>query len=154
MVQHIKAPVQHIAEPNRRFSHIHVDVVGPLPCSSEGYTHLFTIVDRSTRWTEAVPLRSTTVEACMQALFTGWVSRFRIPAHITSDRGVQFTSSLWSSLCSKLGISHHPTTAYHPHWIPQANKLVERFHRQLKNSLRSWLCGQDWISHLPWVCWV
>jgi hypothetical protein len=29
--------------------------------------------------------------------------------------------------------------------------MVERFHRQLKNSLRSRLCGPDWSSHLPWV---
>ena len=34
---------------------------------------------------------------------------------------------------------------------PQANGLVERFHRQLKDALLSRLDNQDWPSHLPWV---
>ncbi len=28
---------------------------------------------------------------------------------------------------------------------------VERFHRQLKNSLQARLCGPNWVDHLPWV---
>jgi hypothetical protein len=44
--------------PSRRFSHIHIDLVGPLP-SSQGHTHILTVMDRTTRWAEAVPLPST-----------------------------------------------------------------------------------------------
>jgi len=29
--------------------------------------------------------------------------------------------------------------------------MVERFHRQLKNSLRARLASSDWFDHLPWV---
>ncbi len=68
-------------------------------------------------------------------------------AILTSDKGVQFSSAVWGELCATLGISHRLTTAYHP----QANGLVERFHRQLKDALRARLDGQDWPSHLPWV---
>jgi hypothetical protein len=39
------------------------------------------------------------------------------------------------------------TTAYHP----QANGLVERAHRQLKDALRARGASTDWPSHLPWV---
>ena len=35
--------------PGNRFSHVHVDLVGPLPVSAEGYRYLLTIVDRTTR---------------------------------------------------------------------------------------------------------
>jgi transposase InsO family protein len=48
---------------------------------------------------------------------------------ITSDRGTQFTSSLWAALCSLLNIQHSQMTAYHP----QSNGMVERFHRRLKD---------------------
>jgi hypothetical protein len=51
---------------------------------------------------------------------------------LTTDRGTQFTSALWSSTCMSLGIKHVPTTAYHP----QSNGMVERLHRQLKDALR------------------
>ena len=32
--------------PHRRFDHMHIDIVGPLPPSREGHTHLLTMVDR------------------------------------------------------------------------------------------------------------
>jgi hypothetical protein len=68
---------------------------------------------------------------CAAALLQGWIQRFGVPGIITSDRGPQFTSSLWAALCSLLSIKHTQTTAYHP----QSNGLVERFHRRLKDAL-------------------
>ena len=70
---------------DRRFDHIHVDIVGPLP-QSRGVTHLLTIVDRFTRWPEAIPLSDTSTAACARALVTNWIARFGVPGHI-SDRG-------------------------------------------------------------------
>ena len=144
--QHVHSAIPHIPVPARRFSHIHVDLVGPLP-SSRGFTHLFTIVERTSRWPEAVPMSSTSAEDCARALISCWISRFGVPAKITSDRGAQFTSSLWAVLCSLLNISRSKTTSFHP----QSNGLVERFHRSLKTSLRARLAGFDWFDHLPLV---
>ena len=141
------APIQPIPVPHRRFTHIHVDLVGPLTTSAEGFTHVITIIDRTTRWVEVLPLSSTTATACADALVAGWISRFGVPAIITTDRGVQFTSAVWSILCQRLGIQHNLTTAYHP----QANGMIERFHRQLKDAMRARLAARDWPSHLPWV---
>jgi hypothetical protein len=105
------SPPQAIANPLQRFSHLHMDLVGPLPQSSAGLSHLLTVVDRSSRWAEAIPLRSTTADSCAAVLVDGWVSRFGVPQQITSNRGAQFTSSVWSSL---LGIKSKLTTPYHP----------------------------------------
>ena len=143
----ITTPVEPIPVPSQRFSHIHVDLVGPLQASSDGHTHIMTIIDRSTRWVEAIPLSSTTATACADALVAGWISRFGVPAVMVTDRGVQFTSAVWAVLCQRLGIKHNTTTAYHP----QSNGMIERFHRQLKDSLRARLASTDWPSHLPWV---
>jgi transposase InsO family protein len=143
----VHTPVQTIEVPVKRFSHVHIDIVGPLPATSGGFSHLFTAIDRSTHWAEAIPLRGTSTADCVEALFHGWISRFGVPSILTSDRGVQFTSDVWQSMCFKLGIQHKPTTAYHP----QANGMVERFHRQLKASLRARLEGPDWLAQLPWV---
>jgi hypothetical protein len=76
---------------------------------SGGYTQWLTIIDRSSRWPEAVPISSTTAAACVSAFFRHWVSRFGVPAVITSDRGVQFTASLWSSMCQLFAMDGLPT---------------------------------------------
>jgi hypothetical protein len=144
--RHVALQAAHIPVPVRRFAHLHVDLVGPLPRSS-GFSYLFTMVDRTTRWPEAVPLASTTAADCAAALLHGWIQRFGVPGIITSDRGPQFTSSLWAALCSLLAIKHTQTTAYHP----QSNGLVERFHRRMKDALRARAAGADWFVHLPWV---
>ena len=99
--RHIKAPLQQFERATVRFRHVHVDLVGPLP-SSRGYTHLLTVIDRFTRWPEAIPLSRRDAASVGNAFAIHWVSRFGVPSDITSDRGPQFTSisgtqclSLW-----------------------------------------------------------
>jgi hypothetical protein len=96
---------------------------------------------------EAVPLKSMDTAACVHALIYTWISRFGVPSVITSDRGSQFTSAVWSGLCKLLGVEHITTTAYHP----QSNGMVERAHRQVKDALRARAAGVNWLEHLPWV---
>ena len=83
------------------------------------------------------------------ASFPGtWISCFGIPFTVTSDRGAQFTSAVWQSALSRLGINVSATTAYHP----QSNGIVERFHRTLKNVLRCAVRSSKlWTRSLPWV---
>jgi hypothetical protein len=138
------AAVQPIEVPTQRFLHIHLDLVGPLPASPDGYTHVLTIIDRYTRWAEALPPRAVPAD-CAAAFVDSWVAHYGVPAAVTSDRGVQFTSSFWAAVMKLLGIEQKLTTAFHP----QANGAMERFHRRLKDALRARLAGSDWPSHLP-----
>ncbi len=108
---------------------------------------MFTMVDRSSRWLEVVPLKSMAAEDCVEVLISAWVARFGVPAIITSDQGRQFTSGLWAGLTKLLGIKHMQTTAYHP----QSNGMVERTQGQLKAALRARFAGSRWPEHLPWV---
>ncbi len=139
-------PHGHIPVPTRRFSHIHVDVdlVGPLPASKVLHTCSPLLTEPPAG---QIPIAATTTVDCVNALFQGWVSRFGVPAVITSDRGTQFTFSLWAALCSLLNIQHNQTTAYHP----QSNGMVERFHCRLKDALRACCAAANWVDHLPWV---
>ena len=144
--RNVKAPIQHANMPENRFEHVNVDLVGPLPVSN-GFTHLLTIVDRFTRWPEAIPLRETSARNVAKEFIANWIARFGMPLDITSDRGPQFTSQLWTSLAELLGTKLHHMTAYHP----QANGLVERFHRSLKAALMTRLDNPNWSDELPWV---
>jgi len=60
--KHTRAPLEEFPVPAKRFTHIHFDLVGPLQ-PSQGHTHLLTIVDRTSRWPEAIPLREEETNA-------------------------------------------------------------------------------------------
>ncbi len=117
--RHTRLAPQPIPIPQRRFSHLHVDLVGPLQYSNN-FNYIFTIIDRTS-------------------------NRFGVPETITSDSGPQFTSNLWSNLCEMLHISHRQTTAYHP----ESNGAVERLHRRLKDALRARAAAATWSEELP-----
>ena len=136
----------HPSTPDKRFDHIHVDIVGPLS-PSHGQTYLLTCIDRFTRWPEAFPLSDVTAPSVAHALISGWISRFGVPSTITTDRGGQFESDLWAQIMTIMGTTRICTTSYRP----QANGLVERFHRQLKGALRAQLGTHSWTESLPLV---
>ena len=137
-------PPAQLPTPARRFNCVHLDIVGPLP-ESHGMRYMLTMVDRTTRWLEAVPLASIDADTVTSTFLNHWVSRFGIPADVVSDRGLQFTSRTFSSSLQAMGSRVHTTTSYHP----QSNGLVERAHRRLKEALSA--RGGQWTQNLPWV---
>nr|VZI31122.1 unnamed protein product [Spirometra erinaceieuropaei] len=88
--------------PDARFSHVNIDLVGPLP-PSNGSTYLLTCTDRFTRWLVAVPIPDTCAETVEKAFLLHWVSNFGVPATVTTDHGSQFESTLFRELTSLLG---------------------------------------------------
>ena len=112
-----------------RFSQVHIDSVGPLP-SSQGISYLLTMIDQK--------------ESCVHAFLSTWVSRYCVPAVLTSDHGAQFTSFVWTGVSASLGISVSTITSFHP----QSNGIIDWFHRSLKAALCSGFAGLDWVLHL------
>ncbi|XP_033225876.1 uncharacterized protein K02A2.6-like [Belonocnema kinseyi] len=111
VTRHIVLKPAQILAPESRFRHIHMDIVGPLP-ECEGYKYILTVIDRFSRWTEAIPLRNIEATAVWRALFDGWVARFGSPETLTTDQG-------------------RKTTPYHP----ASNGMIERFHSALKAAI-------------------
>ncbi|XP_047468533.1 uncharacterized protein LOC125024808 [Penaeus chinensis] len=74
-----------------------------------------------------------------------WISRYGIPATLTTDRGSQFESELWRQLMILLGSKRIRTTAYHP----SANGMVECLHRQLKETFTASSSTRQSVDQLP-----
>lgn len=145
VTRHIKPPVIRFPTGNR-FEIVHLDIVGPLP-PSNGCSYILTMIDRKTRWPEAVPISSISAENVARHFINTWIARYGVPSQVITDQGRQFESNLFQALAKRLGFKHVHTTSYHP----QSNGLVERFHRTLKTSLRCLGTSSNWHDSLPLV---
>ena len=138
-------PIPSFAEP---FSEILIDCVGPLPKSRTGHQYLLTIMCASTRFPEAIPLRSINTNKIVEAL-TEFFTRYGLPRSIQTDQGTNFTSKLFEQVLKKMNIEHRMSTAYHP----ESQGALERFHQTLKTMLRSYCTEheKDWNLGVPLV---
>ena len=147
VTRHITPPIGDFAIPNKRFEHLNLDLV-TLP-RSNGFKYLLTAVDRFTRWPIAIPLVDISAQSVCEAFTYGWIAHYGVPATITTDRGSQFSSASFQQLTKIWGVKVQMTAPYHP----EANGLVERLHRRLKEALIALGAEQpqDWFWKLPCV---
>lgn len=132
--------------PTGRFSHLHIDLVGPLP-TSQNKRYIITMIDRCTSWPEAFPIADITAETVARTVYEGWIARFGCPEYITTDQGRQFESEIFKNLANLMGVQKIRTTPYHP----QSNSKVERLHRTLKTALIARGNTINWTKELATV---
>ena len=129
------------------FQRVAIDFVGPIkPTSSEGHSHILTLIDLTTRYPEAIPMKCTDAKSTAEALF-GVFSKFGFPKEVLSDQGSQFNSELMRQFHALCGASPIRTSPYHP----QSNGVVERFHGTMKSMLRKVVEDKprEWHRFLP-----
>ena len=105
------------------------------------------MIDRYSRWLEAIPMQDMTAPTVARAFFNNWISRFGSPALRTTDQGRQFKLDFFAEPLKIMGIDRIHTTPYHP----RPNGLVEKWHRHLKASLMCCTLSTEWNSFLPSV---
>lgn len=113
------------------FKRVAFDIIGPLPKTNDGFRYVLTLVDYSTRFPEAIPLKDISAESVANAMVSIY-SRMGIPSEILSDQGRQFTAECMREVNRLLKIRHLLTTPYHP----QCNGLVESFNKTLKTMIK------------------
>ena len=136
----------------RRFTSLNIDCIGPLPYS-EGYCHLLLVADRTSRWWEAILIKSAGAADCTRALVRQWVCRYGLPATVCSDNGSGFIAAIWKEMQKYLGIRG----TFGPAWHQPTNGKAEREIRTLKEGLTAHheamgqQHGEAWMEHLPWI---
>lgn len=143
--RHVRQVPAQFASPDTRFEHVHMDIIGPLP-ACDNYRYCLTLIDRFSRWPEAIPLRDISAQTVSRAFYDTWIARFGAPRTLTTDQGAQFESQVFTALLSLTGCNRIRTTAYHP----ASNGLIERWHRSLKAAI---MCHNtsNWVNVLSTV---
>ncbi|KAK3545238.1 hypothetical protein QTP70_002190 [Hemibagrus guttatus] len=135
--------------PRRPWSHLSVDFLTDLP-DSGGFMTVMVVVDHFSKGCKLIPLKGLpTAMQSAEAMFHHMFRKIGLPEDIVSDRGPQFTSRVWGSLCARLGIGVSLSSGYHP----QLNGQVERLNQEIGRFLRTY-CSREqqrWSEFLPWA---
>jgi Integrase zinc binding domain/Integrase core domain len=140
------APLQNIV-PKTAFDHIGIDIVGPLPRTTQGNRYIIVAIDYLTKWPEARALQLADALSIAPFLYEDIICRHGIPTEVTTDRGTEFVNQLMETLWKKFKVRHITTTTYHP----QGNGLVERMNQTIKNTVAKLTQDHqgDWDIYLP-----
>ncbi|RDX88227.1 pol, partial [Mucuna pruriens] len=124
-----------------------VDILGPFPPAPGQVKFLIVAVDYFTKWIEAEPVATITVERVKKFYWKKIVCRFSIPAEIVSDNGTQFASKSTAEFCQELKIKQVFTSVEHP----QSNGQAEAANKVILRGLRKRLeeAKGRWAEELP-----
>lgn len=80
------------------FSCIHIDILGPLSKTKEGYQYILLVVDSFSKWTECFPLRTQEAKEVADILYNEIFCRYGSPRSFVTDRAPNFLSKLVQAL--------------------------------------------------------
>ena len=129
-------------------------MVGPLKWGTHKQKYLLVMVDKFTKWIEAVPVM-TAESGTVIDFISGVVHRYGVPHSIITDNGTNFTADEVKLWCKNMGIKLDYASVYHPQTngqVERANGLImsgikPRLVRSLKES------NTHWVEELDSVLW-
>ena len=126
-----------------------MDFVSGLPRSPKSNDNIQIIVDRLTKSSHFIPIRTTDPSRLAELYVKEIVRLYGVPISIVSDRDTRFVSKFWGALQKAMGTALHFSTTFHP----QTDSQSERIIRILQDMLR--LCvinfKLDWETHLSLI---
>ena len=147
----VKEPKRHLIYVRPLYHRVHIDRVGPLPETPEGFRHLLVVVDATTLWCEAFPCKTITAEETTSIFYREIICRYGTMKAIETDDGTSFRNKLMTELCKLMHIKHIFSSPMHP----SDNAKVERLNRSLMTSLKL-VCSkqEDWAQNIAPVIFL
>jgi transposase InsO family protein len=126
-----------------------MDFIVGLPRTRDGYDSIWVIVDKLTKVTHFIPVKTTYSGAQLAELYMSRIVCLHGVPKIVSDRGTQFTSHFWKRLHESMDTKLNFSSAYHP----QTDGQTERTNQVLEDMLRACALkhGRSWDKSLPYA---
>jgi hypothetical protein len=141
--------LQPLPIPSQIWEDVSMDFITDLP-PSNGFTVIMVVVDRLSKYSHFVPLKSDFTSAKVAEAFLHHVVKLHgFPKSLVSDRDKVFTSSFWKQLFKLSGTTLAMSSAYHA----QSDGQTEAVNRCLEMYLRcfSGQTPQKWAKLLDWA---
>ena len=136
-------PIHMIKQPDCRFKHIHLDLMGKMS-GDPNYNYTLHIRDRFTGYLVISPLIGSTSDEILDSFISTYISRYGLPELLVTDNASNLNSETVQLFNKKLGIKHINSTAYHP----PSNGTIDRPNLQVKATMRC-LKGYQWSKVIP-----
>ncbi|XP_070048940.1 uncharacterized protein [Nicotiana tomentosiformis] len=109
-----------------------LDVVGPLPKSSDGHLYILATTDYFSKWAEDVALKEVKKDNVASFIRVNIIYRFGITHYIIMDNGKPFDNRLMNKICDLFGFQQRNSSMYNI----AANDLAEAFNKNLCKLLK------------------
>jgi hypothetical protein len=110
--------------PNSAWQDLSIDFIDGLP-KCEGYSVIFVIVDRFTKYAHFLPLNHPYTSQLMATIFFNNIVRLHgLPKTIVSDGDKVFSSNFWKELFKLMDTQLCMSSAYHAQTDGQTKKLI------------------------------
>ena len=134
--------------PTWKWEVINMDIITGLPQTCEQHDSILVIVDRMTKSSSFLAVKTTYSAEDYASLYINEILRLHgVPLSIISDRGPQFTSHFWKSfqkgLCTQVNLS----TTFHPQTYGQAERTIQTLEYMLRSCVIDF--KGSWDDHLP-----
>ncbi|KAL2092522.1 hypothetical protein ACEWY4_012320 [Coilia grayii] len=138
--------------PKGPWENLQMDFIGPLPNAKGGYRYCLVIIDKFSKWVEAIPTRNNTAHTVARVLANQIIPLYGAPVQIESDQGTHFTGQIVNDMCKLLNIEQR----LHIPYRPQSSGMVERANRTIKEQIAKHIAQHNnkWIDALPTVLTV
>lgn len=126
---------------------VSVDVMGPLPKSSKGFSYLLVVSDYFSKYVLLHPMRQANANTIIKYLENEVFLVYGTPQILTCDNATTFTCKDFQSLCKNYGVKIFFNARYHA----QVNQ-VERVNRVVGTAIRSYIKEgnhKTWDSEIP-----
>nr|GEX49221.1 hypothetical protein [Tanacetum cinerariifolium] len=136
-----------------KWERITMDFIVGLLRTPSGYDSIWVIVDRLTKSSHFLPVKTTdSMEKLTHLYLKKIVCRHEVPISIISDRDSKIMSRFWRSLQEALGTQLDMSTAYHPETNGQSERTIQTLEDMLRDCVIDFeaLYGQKCRSPVSW----